>query len=71
MFLGYMATDQYGSTYHIGDNPPRKWLLNYFDRKHARKMYVDRGFRSVHVGYVIAGMWLTIRRVSDWKEDQT
>jgi len=66
--LGLMAIDQHGQTYHIGDNPPRKWLLGALGRKHAEKMYCDyRGEgKSRHIGYVIAGLWLRIYRVCDW-----
>jgi len=66
--LGYMAIDQHGTTYHFAA-PPRKWLLNRFGRQHAKKMYVDTkdgGHR--HIGYVIAGLWLTVYRVNTWKE---
>jgi len=64
-----MARDQYGQTYHIGKNPPRKWLLDYFGRQHCEKVYRDREDGGVqHVGYVIAGHWLSIYRVYPWKE---
>jgi len=67
--IGFMATDQYGQTYHIGNNPPRQWLLNYFGRKHADKMYRDTKAGKVrHVGYIIAGLWLDVYRVCLWKE---
>lgn len=67
-FRGFMAIDQYGETFHIGDNPPRKWLLERFDRQHASKMYVDmKDGRTRHVGYIIAGHWLEIFAVSAWK----
>jgi len=67
--LGCMAIDQYGSTYHIGDNPPRKWLLNHLGRQHAQKMYQDTLEGKVrHVGYIIAGLWLHIYKVGSWKE---
>ena len=67
--LGYMARDQYGETYHIENNPPRKWLLNYFGRKTCNKMYVQTTLdRAKHVGYVIAGHWLTVYKVYEWKE---
>jgi len=67
--IGYMAIDQYGQTYHIGNNPPRKWLLDCFDRQHVEKMYVDTEQGSVrHVGYVIAGLWLRVYRVCLWHE---
>lgn len=65
-----MAIDQYGETYHIGDNPPRKWLLEHFGRCHASKMYVDlKDGGTRHVGYVIAGHWLNVFVVSTWKEE--
>lgn len=60
----YMAIDQYDQTHH-GLTHPRKDLLSRFDRKHAAKMYVDKKDGScVHVGYVIAGLWLTVYEVS-------
>ena len=66
--LGYMGIDQYGDTYHIGNNPPRKWLLNHLCRRHADKMYVDSVAtgQAKHIGYIIAGRWITLYRVSEW-----
>lgn len=66
--LGYMARDQHGQTYHIGNNPPRKWLLNRFGRQHADKMYCNtiRG-ESKHVGYIIATLWLRVYCVCEWR----
>ena len=62
--LGYMALDQWGNYYHIGNNSPRKWLLNHFDRKHADKMYQDlKTGETIHTGWVIAGHWLTVYQV--------
>jgi hypothetical protein len=67
--LGYLAVDQYGSTYQIGDNPPRKWLMNHLGNQHAQKMYVDTTDGMVrHTGYVIGGLWLTVHRVCTWKD---
>jgi len=69
--IGYMAIDQYGQTYRIGDNPPRKWLLEHLGGKHADKMYVDRKDNpreSKHVGYVIAGLWLSVYRILPFKD---
>lgn len=63
--LGYIAQDQYGHIYPIGNNPPRKWLLDHFGRKHAEKMYRDANGKPRHVGYVIAGLWLEVFRVCD------
>jgi hypothetical protein len=66
--LGFMAQDQYGQIYEIGDNPPRKWLLDYCGRKHADKMYVDTADGAgKHIGYIIGGLWLRIFRVCDWQ----
>ena len=69
-FVGYMAIDETtGNTYHIGNNPPRKWLLDYFGRQHVQKMYTDlKGGGHRHSGYVIAGHWLRVLRVFRWKE---
>ena len=67
--IGYMAQDQYGNTYHIGNNPPRKWLLNHFGRYHADKMYCDaKSGKTRHAGYIIAGHWLDVYAVCEWKE---
>lgn len=66
--IGYMAIDQYGTTYHIdlakcGDHP-RKWLLDHLGRKHAKKMWVDtRLGKPHHVGWIIRGLWLRVWRV--------
>ena len=59
----YMAVDQYNQTYH-GLRHPRKDLLERLGRSKASKMYIDRkDGEAVHVGYVIAGQWLTIYEV--------
>ena len=66
--LGYIAIDQYGMMYQIGKNPPRKWLLNIFGRQHADKMYCDTvNGEPRHIGYIIAGLWLSVYRVCSWK----
>jgi len=65
--LGYIGIDQHGQTYQIGDNPPRKWLLNHLDRQHAGKMYIDRkDGKSYHIGYIIAGLWIQVYEIHDW-----
>lgn len=64
----YMAIDQYGQTYHIGKNPPRKWLMNHVDCQHAEKMYADtNNDRFKHIGYVIAGRWFRLYCVTPWE----
>lgn len=66
--LGYVAQDQHGNTYYIGDNPPRRWLLNYFGRQYAVRIIREQtGSKAQHVGYIIAGFWLMIYRVCAWK----
>lgn len=68
--LGYMAIDQYNTTIHLKTLFPRKELLEYFDRQHADIMYRElKAGGSEEIGYIIAGHWLTIYRVSNWKED--
>ena len=63
----YMAIDQHGRTYH-GLTHPRRDLLNQLGRKHAAKMYVDKKDGSIaHIGYVIAGLWLTVYEVKRWE----
>jgi len=65
--LGYMAKDQYGQTYHNLQHP-RKDLLERLGRKHAAKMYIENSKHEVkHVGYVIAGLWLNVYTVSEFK----
>lgn len=66
-FLGYMAIDQYGDIYHLKTEHPRKELLEIFGRKKAAKMYVDNGSGHKHIGYVIAGHWLTIYAIHEWQ----
>ena len=63
----FIAFDHYGNSYKIGNNPPRKWLLEYFCRKHADKMYCDTIDGVKHIGYIITGHWLRIKRVNSWK----
>ena len=70
MKLGYIAIDQYGDTFHIGDNPPRKWLLKHLDRSHADIMYCDtKSGEAKRVGYVIACLWLSVFAVHEWEAE--
>lgn len=63
--LGYVAMDQYGTTHHIDSKYPRQWLLNYYGRKHADKIYHDnlKTGKTDHVGWVIAGHWFNVYQV--------
>ena len=60
-----MAVDQYGNTYHALGKHPRSELMKRLGCKHAERMYVDdlEG-KSYHIGWIIAGHWLTIYHVS-------
>lgn len=65
----YIAIDQYGQTYQNLQHP-RKDLLNRLGRSHAENMYIDtKSGDTKHSGYVIAGLWLTIYKLSDWKSN--
>ena len=66
--LGFIGIDQYGQRYEI-NKFPRKELLQQLYRKHANKMYCDTKDGKVkHIGYIIAGLWISIFRVYEWKK---
>ena len=67
--MNHMAIDQYGTTYHDLGKHPRKGLLDKLCRKSTSKMYVDKkDGTSRHIGYIIAGLWLTIYKVEYWEQ---
>lgn len=61
----YMAVDQFGATFHALGPYPRKALMEKLGSKHCSKMYVGDG---VHIGYVIAGHWLSVYEVRPMHE---
>lgn len=64
MTKNYMAIDQYGHTHHNLGPHPRKGLLAKLGRKHAARIYQDTKDGSpVHVGWIIAGLWLSVFEV--------
>ena len=64
-----MGRDQYGQYYHDLGPHPRKSLLELLCRKSAQKMYVDKkNGPSVHIGYIIAGLWITLYKVEAWEQ---
>ena len=64
----YLGIDNLGNYYHIDSKYPRKWLLNHLYRKHCDKMYCDMADGTTkHTGYIIAGVWITIYKISDWR----
>ena len=67
MKIGYLGIDQYGDRYKM-DKYPRKELLIQLGRKRASKMYRDfKDGKSKQVGYIIAGRWIDVYEVHDWK----
>ena len=65
----YMAIDQYGTTYHNLKHP-RKDLLKRLYSSKASKMYVDgKDGKIYHIGYVIAGFWLTVYAVKPMRKE--
>lgn len=57
--MKYLARDQYGQFWAIQAHP-RSELMEQLGRKSAEKMYVDRSDGVYHIGYIIAGHWLTV-----------
>lgn len=65
----FMAVDQYGQTYHALGSSPRKALLEKLGRKHASRMYRDtKDGGAVHVGYIVAGLWLELFQVTPFRK---
>ena len=62
----FMGIDQYGYHYD-GLVHPRKDLMTRIGSKHVNKMYVDKiNGKTVHCGYVIGRLWITIYEVKPW-----
>ena len=65
-----MAISNHGETIHIGDNPPRKYLMDHFGASSCTKQYIETGDgRTVHNGYVIGDVWLTLYVVTRWEKE--
>jgi len=64
--LGYIGICSDGTKIHIAKYP-RKELCEYFGVKHAEKMYVGDE-KGLHIGYVIAGRWITVYEIHEWKD---
>jgi hypothetical protein len=70
--LTHIARDQFGKTWDCFTDHPRKELLEQLGRRHADKIYVDRKDGSArHVGWIIAGLWLTVWKVRPIEERTT
>lgn len=61
-----MGIDQYGDTWHDLGPHPRKTLLERLGRSSAAKMYRDTKSGTKHVGYIIAGRWIRLYRLTEW-----
>ena len=62
----FIAQNQYGDTVFI-KRFPRKELLEHTGYASAQKMYLDTtSGKSVHIGYVIGGMWWDVMKVAAW-----
>lgn len=60
----YMAVSNCNEIIHSLERP-RRDLLKRLGRKSARKIYRDKNDgTTVHVGYIIGGMWWTIYEVT-------
>jgi hypothetical protein len=59
-----MAIDQYGQTFHNLGAHPRKELLKRLGRSKAAPIYVDtKDGKTLKIGWIIGGLWLTIYKV--------
>jgi hypothetical protein len=74
MYKKYVAIDQYGNT-HFVDNPRRE-LCELNGVKHVQKMYRDGPTTAngnnagIHVGYIVAGHWYEVLRLSPLHEEE-
>ena len=64
----YMAVDQDGNTHHALKHPCRD-LLARLNARTADRMFVKRGGRTYHIGYVIGDRWLTLYEVMPFRKD--
>jgi len=68
MTYQYIAFDQYNNNFKI-KKYPRKELLEHLGRERAEKMYIDTADgKTMHIGYVIGGHWLSVFKLSPFKE---
>jgi hypothetical protein len=63
----FMAINQYGDTIH-GLKYPRRDLLKKTGEKTAEKIYIDRGGKTFHTGYIIRGQWFRLYEVKPYEK---
>jgi hypothetical protein len=67
--MKFIAFDQWGNSYKLNTAHPRKELCELFGRQHVSKIYVDDNIiGSQHVGYIIAGHWLMVYKLSPFQQ---
>jgi hypothetical protein len=65
--LGYLGIDQCNQKFFLKTKNPRKELLEMLGRTKAEKMFVDdKDGNRKHIGYIIAGHWITLYNVTEW-----
>lgn len=62
--MRYIGIDQYGQSYKLYSDFPRKELMEILCYKRAQKMYCDTKNGSMHTGYVIGGLWIRLYKVT-------
>jgi hypothetical protein len=55
-----IGVDQYGTVYGRLGRHPRAALLARLGRRHAERIYLDTPAGTVHCGYIIAGLWISL-----------
>jgi len=65
--MTYIAIDQFGHFYELKTKHPRKELMEKFCRQHAERIYRDGSLGTLHVGYIIAGLWLEVYGIEGGK----
>ena len=70
--MGYIGVDQYGKNYYLNKHP-RKELIQQIGSSHVDKMYVDARDEVFHIGYIIAGLWITVYGIEGtiFRKEQT
>jgi hypothetical protein len=64
-----MGIDQYGQGFHDLGKFPRKELCERLGVTSAKRMYQeDSEGNSYHIGYIVAGLWVTLYSVTRWRK---
>ena len=63
MYKEFLAVDQYGNK-HFLTSHPRKELCALHGVKSAKRMYRTLDGKDYHVGWIVAGHWYEVMRLS-------